>query len=428
MNKIFIKIERRKKKEQGMMVILALIVSFVMLVVAVPFVVKLTSQYRSAERSYKALAALNLAEAGAERAIWEINHGNISSWDGDADMRILNIPSFHTSDGTEIGNIVISVMDSSGDAPVIEATGRVTYIDDLEIVKKIQVVLEKNGPSLVDFVIFGNDGVQLHSNALIDSYDSRDGLYGDPNVKSNGHVGTNAKHRGCISLDSNVVIHGNAISGPESNPEDVIIVNSNSYIYGKKQALSGFKEMPSVPPPEGLPSRGDYFLASNNQAMINESGEYTSFELASNTTVTITTDVTLYVTGEFSVRSNADLKIADGASLTLYLGGSFSQGRNSQFDNISKDPSTLTVLGTDSFNGQMEWYSDKGFWGTVYVPRANVLCPSDTDFYGSMVANHIEMNSNAKIHYDEALGSEGGGDSSSYAVKSWQEKRYQLIN
>ena len=417
----------KKRHEQGMMLVLALIVSFAMLVVAVPFIFKLSAQYRSADRSYKALAALNLAEAGVERAIWEMNHGDISTWDGDSNMQTLNISSFKTSTGTPIGDIDISVTDPQGDMPVIEATGKVPDIDNLTIVKKIRVVLEKTKPSVFDFGLFGNEWVHLNSNSLIDSYDSRDGLYGGSNVKSQGDVGTNAIHYGCISLDSNAEIHGDALSGPETNPEDVIVTESGSHIYGEKLALSGLNEMPSIPAPEGLPNRGDYFLGGGGQEIISESGEYSSFNLDNNSKVTIVANVTLYITGEFSMNSNTKLEIADGSSATIYLGGSFVQDSNAQFDNVSKDPSKLTLFGTDGFNGQMEWHSDQGFWGAIYVPRADVICPSNTDFYGSMIANSIDINSNGKIHYDESLGGYGSS-SSSYLVKSWQEKKYQLIN
>lgn len=422
------KLEKTEKKrhEQGMMLVLALMVSFVMLVVAVPFIFKLNSQYRSAERSYKSLAALNLAEAGAERAIWEINHGDISTWDGDDEQRTLTITSFQTSVGTAIGDIDIILTDPGGDNPIVEATGKVPEINDFTIVKKLRVVLEKTKPSVFDFGLFGNEGIHLNSNALIDSYDSRNGLYGGSNVKSQGDTGTNAIHYGCISLDSNAEIHGDALSGPESNPEDAIVTESGSHIYGEKLALSGLKEMPSIPAPEGLPNRGDYFLGSGGQDTISESGEYSSFMLDNNTKVTITADVILYITGEYSMKSNTEMEIAGGVSGVIYLGGSFVQNSNAQFDNVSKDPSKLTLFGTDSFNGQMEWHSDQGFWGAIYMPRADVICPSNTDFYGSMIANSIDIYSNGKIHYDESLGGHGSS-SSSYVVKSWQEKKGQLI-
>ena len=88
------------------------------------------------------------------------------------------------------------------------------------------------------------------------------------------------------------------------------------------------------------------------------------------------------------------------------------------------DPTKLAVFGTDTFNGEMVWNSNTQFFGSVYVPRANVVYDSNADFYGSMAAKYLEsICSNARLHYDEALGDVGmGNDSSTYAVKSWQEK------
>ena len=59
--------------ERGSILAVALLVSVFMVIVALPFVFKFSSQFRTTERSYKSLAALNLAEAGVERAIWELN-------------------------------------------------------------------------------------------------------------------------------------------------------------------------------------------------------------------------------------------------------------------------------------------------------------------------------------------------------------------
>lgn len=417
---------RKSCHERGAVLVVALFISLFMVILAAPFLLKLSAQYRITDKSFKSLAALNLAEAGIERAIWEFIYGDISSWNGDSNLRTFSISSFQASDGIAIGDIDINITDPEGENPIIDATGKVPYINTLTVDKTIRVILEKGGgPSLFDFGIFGDDGVDLDSNAKTDSYDSRDGLYGDSNVDSQGHVGTNATHYGCISLDSNAKIFGNAYSGPESNPGNVIITRSNSHIYGEKKSLSSLKELPSVPPPEGLPYRGDYFLDSNNQDVISESGVYSSFSLKSNARVTITSDVTLYITGDFSMRSNTKLDVSEGVSVKIFLGGTFEQRSNTQINNLSKEPPKLMVFGTDSFNGEMEWNSNSQFWGAVYVPRANVIYNSNTDFYGSIICKNIHMDSNGKIHYDEALADldilEGSG--ASYTVKSWQEKR-----
>ncbi len=88
------------------------------------------------------------------------------------------------------------------------------------------------------------------------------------------------------------------------------------------------------------------------------------------------------------------------------------------------DPTKLAVYGTDTFNSTMVWNSNTQFFGAVYVPRADVVYDSNADFYGSMVGKSLQsISSNARLHYDEALGDVGmGTDSTTYAVVSWQEK------
>jgi hypothetical protein len=187
--------------------------------------------------------------------------------------------------------------------------------------------------------------------------------------------------------------------------------------------------MPSITTPEGLSFRGDYSLGTDDVLTISESGEYTSLRLDSNAKVTITADVTLYITGEFSLLSNTQLEIAEGASVTIYLGGSFVQSSNSQINNLSQDPTQFLLLGTDSFNGVMEWNSNSQFWGAVYVPRSDVSFNSNADFFGSIIAKRLDsIASNARIHYDEALTDlyiETASESSFFIVKSWQAKPSQ---
>jgi hypothetical protein len=49
---------------------------------------------------------------------------------------------------------------------------------------------------------------------------------------------------------------------------------------------------------------------------------------------------------------------------------------------------------------------------------------SNTDFYGSIIANTFDFNSNARFHYDRALAGLKRDDMEGmpYGVKSWQEE------
>ena len=415
-----------RQKEKGSALVIAILISVMMLLLVMPFLTKLSGQYRVTEKSFRQLAALNLAEAGIERAIWELNHGNITAWEGDDNLRTMVLSSIQTSGGSEVGDIVIEAIGLGGDNPIIQSTGRVPHIGSTNIEKQIYVVLEESGEdSVFNYGIFGDEGFDLNSNAKIDSYDSRDGLYGGDNVSWNGDTGTNATHIGGIYISSNGKIYGDALSGPGSDPETAIITRSNAEIFGEKLALPSEKDLPIIPSPVGLDFKGGYILGSNNQATISESGEYSSFQLNSNAQVTIQGNITMFVAGEFSMNSNTQLIIDEGSSLTLYLGGTFEQNSNTEINNLSKDPTKVQVYGTDSFESEMEWESNSDFYGAVYVPEADVEFESNADFYGSVICKYLHMDSNGKVHYNLALldiETAVSEESSSFAVKSWQEK------
>ncbi|MCK4647014.1 MAG: hypothetical protein KAU46_12240 [Candidatus Aminicenantes bacterium] len=428
MKKIRTKNLKRRHEEKGFILFVSIIVMTCMLLLVTPFLFQLSSANRLTQKSCKSSVAISLAEAGIERAIWELNYGDISTWEGDISLRTLTISDFQTSGGNVMGDIDIKVTDPEGENPVIESTGKVSLTDSQELVARTTMVsLEEEGPlHLFDHAVFaGGEGVDLFSNAKIDSYDSTLGSYGGPNVGSNGDVGTNASGSGCIFLAPNAKIYGDAVSGPGSDPATHIVVGTNAEIFGERQSLSRQKRMPSVAAPVGLSFGGDYYLGGNDSATISESGEYSSFTLDSNAEVTITADVTLYITGDFSMRSNTQLEIADGVSVTIYLGGSFEQSSNTSINNLSEDPTKLLVFGTDSFNGEMEWNSNSDFWGAVYAPKADVNFRSNSDFYGSIVGKSFELASNARFHYDEALSDlslDVDPENFFYLVKSWQEK------
>jgi hypothetical protein len=275
-----------------------------------------------------------------------------------------------------------------------------------------------------NFAVFGDEDLDFNSNAVVDSYDSTNGLYGGANAGAEGNIGTNGTLLGCIDMCSNSEVYGSAYSGPESDPESVIIQQGNAYIDGEKKSLYEKKMMPSVIPPDDLPFMGGYSLGANDTGTINGSGVYTSFVLNSNAVVTITADVTLYITGDFSMLSNTQLNISDGVNVTIYLGGTFTQNSNSQINNLSQDPTSLLMLGTDSFNGTMTWNSNSDFYGAVYVPRAHVNFDSNTDFYGSIIAGTFDFDSNARFHYDLALAGLKRDDMEDlpYGIKSWKEE------
>lgn len=414
----------RRNEEQGSVLVFSVLVLTILVLLAAPFLFQLSNEHKLTDKSFKSMAALSLAEAGVERAIWELNHGNILSWSGDDSLRTMAISSFQTSDGIVIGDIDIRIENPLGANPVIEATGRVPYPGSLEVNRTTRVELEIKGFTPFDYAVFGEEGIQTNVDTDTNSYDSRLGEYDvDGNKDSYGNIGTNSINNGGITLYDDSEISGNAYTGLGSDPSQVIVLNDTSEIYKHQLALSNQKELPSIIPPENLPYRGLHFLTDGASGTINQSGKYSSFILLNNATTTIEADITIYVTGEFLMRNNTTLIIDPGAKVRIYLGDSFDISQGSMLMNQTEDPTKLLILGTDSFNGTMYWGSNCDFYGAIYAPRANIEYAAPYfDVFGSVVAKKLISNAHYDIHYDKAL-SDIKLTGRSFAVKSWQERR-----
>lgn len=411
------------RPERGSILVYSLIASLVLYALVIPLLYRLSGYYRVTEKNFLGLAALNLAEAGVERAIWELNEGSIAAWDGDLVERRLSLTGVQTSQGEAVGDVEIVVRSPASDNPVVETTAQVPWYGGQTVVRSLRVVLQRGFKSHFDFGIFGDEGLDLHGNASTDSYNSLDGAYDLDSAGDCGNIGTNAGYPQDVLLVNNTTINGDCLTGFQSDPGVVIALRNNAEITGRQAALDTPKLLPVSAPPL-LPELGVLSVGHNDGVVIDQSGRYTSFTMLSNSKVTITGNVTLYVDGDFTMDSNSEIEITPGSEVEIVLGdGAFTQASNSEINNLTQDPRRLAVLGTSEFH-QMTWRSNSEFYGVVYVPEANVDFYANADFFGSIVANYLHLSSNVGIHYDESLGQwkKYGLSTTAYVIKSWQEK------
>lgn len=417
------RIKRGQKEEKGAILIIAVIILMLLLLLSFPFLFQMSTEYKIAEKTYKSFAALNLAEAGIDRAIWELNHGDITTWPGDSSSRSMTLTDFQASGGKVIGDVEIIVTEPESDNPVVESIGKVAYSDTLEVSKATRVVLNRSEFAPFTYAAFGDEGIIINVDTDTNSYDSRAGPYGDQTPGEDGNIGTNSVADGGITLDNDADIKGKAYSGPESDPDLVIkLIDAESNVIDKL-SLSRSKKMLSIPAPQNLDPQGFYTLTGAVEDTINQSGEYSGFVLSDSAKTTITGDITLYINGEFLMNSNSTLEISPTSTVTIYLGGeSFEISGGAKLNNVSLDPTKLLILGTDGCNGTMYWGSDSEFYGAIYVPKAIVdYRAAYEDIYGSLIAKKLISNAHFDIHFDIALFAfKIIGDP--YAVKSWQEK------
>jgi len=396
------------KNEAGYVLISSVLFSVMMLLFAVPFIFNLTNQYRTTDKSFKALVAKSLSEAGVERAIWELNKGDVSSWNGDDNFRSLILASVQDPQGKILGNITIQLKDPLTNNPIVEATGEIPIAFHLMYAEKTRVQLTRKNNALFNVGVFAKERLVISSNLFID-----------------GDVGTNSTLPGAITVDSNTTINGDAVCGIGGDPETAIIIESNSYVLGEKKSASCEKEFPPAIQPEGLPDCGEFNISGETQ-FITTGGKYSSLNIGNNASVEICDDVILHVTGAFTMGSNSELNIQEGCSLTLYLSGSASFDSNSSLNNVLKDPRKLVIYGTDDFTDSVYFDSNLPVYAAIYMPQAELTFSSNVQFYGSVLADAIDLNSNVYVTYAEELaqleGTPGSGAESDYVVKSWQQK------
>ncbi len=417
------KVRLARPWNRGAALFFTLLTAILMLTIVMPFLFSLSTRFRVTEKSFRIMAATNLAEAGIERAIWELNYGNIDAWSGNLTNRTLSLPGVQAANGRIAGDVEIEVLNPASDDPIVISTGTVPWFEDMFFERRLRVRLRHGIKSFFDFGVFGDEGFDLHGNAYVDSYDSLVAPY-DPLARgTSGNVGTNADHRWDVVLLNNTTVYGDAITGYASDPAEVIRLANNAQVTGTEKALDEPKLIPAIEAPF-LPDRGAYALPQGTlNGALSESGTYSSFSLGDNSKLTINGNVRIYVNGPFSMSSNSCIEISDGSTFEVTMGnGTFDVASNAWISNVSQDPRAMAILGTSEFH-QLNWRSNTQFYGVMYVPEATIDYSANADFFGSIVCNLISMSSNAGIHYDTSLGSwkKYGTYNSKLEVRSWQE-------
>ncbi len=193
---------QKERHEHGNILAIAVVVILAMLIMAIPFLFKLSGQWRSTERASRASAAFNLAEAGIDKVLWQMNSispvGNPIVFTYDAGgVGTASILGMTTAGGGVVGDIDLKIGPASGTDPMrqpLEGTGKVVHIADHVVSRTARVMLERFYGPIWDFGFFVDDYFHnRNGNFFMDSFDSGDGPYGAGNsLQSDVSFGTNS--------------------------------------------------------------------------------------------------------------------------------------------------------------------------------------------------------------------------------------------
>lgn len=446
-------------RERGSALLIAVVLTAIMAVAALFAYQSTTFQNRTAERSIDYFQALNIAEAGAELAMVELNRpatSNPAAWIGWSGTTEKSITSAIKDDNDKtVGETKVTVSDLSSNKPVITATGFIPNVKDATVKRTVQIVGKNDTiPSpFGGFGIFGFSSVSFSGNANVNSYNAATGAEntGHANIGSLGNITFtggqtqiygNVEALGTISNKGTVTGQKNAGRRPTTPPE-IPFPNFTipSYSKDNNSKISGI-----TPPAAGavlnvpangtatLQAPGTYYLSSvslGNNGKIKIAGEGEVSIIATSSFNMNGSPLEIDAKAKVTIQSQnvdvGDLKLGNNAALTV-IAKSASLSRNMDLGNGSLKyyiEGGLTVNGSSGINSngkpsQLQIFA-KGtnitfngsstFAGGIYAPNADLtLNGSPKMWKGALIANNITIHGTSQFVIEEGITSPQGGD------------------
>jgi len=407
-----------KSKKRGSAIPLAVVVLLILLAMGTGLLrLGLNSRVFST-RTASDIKARSAADAGLTKALFEMNEKlKADIWDSSSLPQAIdaNLPNCDATFSYKvIGNLANGyIIKSVGTA---DQTQRTVY-----------AVIGLKG--LFEHAILTQENLILKPNTLVDGYNSQDPLDTDVEVD----IGTQSTADASIVLNSGVTVEGDVIVGVGGDPDTVI--KDLGATTGLQ--LSGTEEdpLPQITPP-ALPDWGVDITATGETVTIDptKNGQYGNIMLTKGGTVGVLEisggDVVLYITGDIDLGQSCELVIKDNSSLTVYIDGNIHSRNDTAINNETppEDPKNFQLYGTAESTQYFDIKAKSTWSGTIYAPNADIDLYAKGDFYGSVVADNLELKAGGNFHYDEALREvEVEDEGVRFVVERWYEGSPKLL-
>ena len=382
----------------------------------------MTSMSSSKERrqARDEIASLYVCEGALADAVFELRNG------GSGDVGSQGNPvafgdSTYWVEATALGGGLFS----------LQATGL-----DGRTGTRIDAVLRRVSSNLFTWAAFGDEGMTMDSNAMVDSYDSGAGPYGSQDVNGSGsssyanedgNVGSNQN----VGLDSNSTVHGDAVCGPTGT----VSVLGNADVTGSTSPAPAQVSLPPIAVPPIPPSGAPLDVAGSSTYTL-ASGDYhfTDLTLGGNGQLDIIGPARILV-GSMTLDSNSSLIVdATGGPVEFYVLDDFVMSSNTLITSTTSTPSDINInLESDNVIDPalqvdldfVDFNSNAQLFGTIYAPNARIDINSNFELFGSIVARHVHLDSNSKVHFDEALLNPTANGSASFQRVAWHARPFQ---
>lgn len=427
---------------RGSVLIVALLISALIAVALGSYINLNLGSARLARRSFYQHAAFNLAEAGAEEALWSFNQASLASSDAWADWTDDGVAAWRRFDGFAFGAgaggsvkvYVDAKVPAAGVRPRIIAQASVQAPGESAVTKMIEITLARR--SLFANGLMARDSVRFAgTRSSVDSWNSDPD--GDAATAPVPYSTPARNDRGTVAsmsvLNTAVLVQQATVWGYVSTGGEMPAVGTHGSIgpfgtaageINPSRVTTDFSaSLPAITLPEG-----GTVIASVG-ATLGTAGTATTWRipaitLRGNETLTILGDVTLILTAgpgarAIDVTGNAELIIAPDSRLTIYTEGDvLIAGNGLTNPNTQPISAQFWGAGEPELPQSIHLAGNGALKAVVYAPGADVQINGDGDVMGAIVARAITLTGNADFHYDESLAE--FGDDQPYGVVRWR--------
>ncbi|MDP3073283.1 MAG: hypothetical protein Q8N18_23530 [Opitutaceae bacterium] len=430
--------------DRAAVLIVALLVSALIALGLASYLNLNLSSSRLSKRTFNSYAALNLAEAGAEEAVWSFNRASAGVNDAWTSWTSTGAPAWQKFGGFDFGGrttgwVKVYVDDHApgpSARPKIITQSSIGAPTDTPVTKMIEVTLRRrsafaNALVAKEGIVFSGTSTSLDAwNSDPDANPLTPPVNYDYSLRTDrGSIATAAVVNSAMLLN-NAHVWGFVATG--GGQPDVGVGGSirgadtpAGVMVDPRRIATDFNAdfKPVAAPTDGT-------VLATLPAVLGTVGTTTSWRatqlvLSGSDTLTVLGDVTLVLTqssGADAVRvtGNASINVPAGSRFTLYVeGGLLIAGRG--LANANAQPITCQIWGTNTTPaGQSLHIAGNGALKCVlYAPNGDVQVNGNGDVMGSIVARNIRFVGNASFHYDESLAY--GQGNQPFAIAQWRE-------
>ena len=294
--------------------------------------------------------------------------------------------------------ISIGQVIKGGSISTVPGLGEVIVGGETIAQRKIQIMLLET--VLFDYLIFGDEWVEVGGDSLIDH------LGGDK-----GKVGTNGDDYGDL-----------AATGSAQVIADIYIVDiADNIIDGIDRIHGNIKVGPPIVWP-AVPEPGELTFdpiplnigSSDDDISLSGGWEYPSIDVKG-TLIILENESCTLMADTVEISAGGEIIIETGASLKIYVKEEARLGGYGIW-NVGENPLDCQVYGIGESTIRYEGTSD--FYGVLYGPDGDIRCRGTAKIEGSMIGDTVDVSGNPLVQWNPDLATGGPTKTS---LTNWQE-------